>query len=155
MTLNSAAINNAIAECAKQGGGTVLIPRGSFVTGPIMLKSNINLHLAEGALVIFTPDFDQYPLVVSTFEGVEAARCQSPVTAENIENIAITGKGIERGTVTTGGPFAATSSPKGMESAPEKYGGVLSEDQKTWYFRKALKGFNDKPSANWPEEKIK
>ena len=146
MTLNSAAINNAIAECAKQGGGTVLIPRGSFVTGPIMLKSNINLHLAEGALVIFTPDFDQYPLVVSTFEGVEAARCQSPVTAENIENIAITGKGIMNGNGYYWRPVRRDKLTESEWKAHlKKYGGVLSEDQKTWYSSaKALKGFNDK-----------
>ena len=94
MTLNSAAINKAIEACAKQGGGTVLIPRGSFVTGPIIMQSNINLHVAKGALVIFSPDFNQYPLVVSSFEGASAARCQSPVVAENLENIAITGEGI-------------------------------------------------------------
>lgn len=146
MTLNSAAINNAISECAKQGGGTVLIPRGSFVTGPIMLKSNINLHLAEGALVIFTPDFDQYPLVVSTFEGVEAARCQSPVTAENIENIAITGKGIMNGNGYYWRPVRRDKLTESEWKAHlKKYGGVLSEDQKTWYSSaKALKGFNDK-----------
>ncbi|HEX2682302.1 MAG TPA: GDSL-type esterase/lipase family protein, partial [Ferruginibacter sp.] len=73
MTLNSAAINKAITECAQKGGGIVLIPRGSFVTGPIIMKSNINLHLAKGALVIFSSDFNQYPLVVSSFEGVDAA----------------------------------------------------------------------------------
>lgn len=146
MTLNSAAINNAISECAKQGGGTVLIPRGSFVTGPIMLKSNINLHLAEGALVIFTPDFDQYPLVVSTFEGVEAARCQSPVTAENLENIAITGKGIMNGNGYYWRPVRRDKLTESEWKAHlKKYGGVLSEDQKTWYSSaKALKGFNDK-----------
>ena len=57
LTLNSASINKAIDDCAKQGGGTVLIPRGSFVTGPIIMKSNINLHLDKGALVIYTNDF--------------------------------------------------------------------------------------------------
>lgn len=77
--------------CAKQGGGTVVIPAGSFVTGPIIMKSNINLHLQKGALVIFSSDFNQYPLVTSSFEGVDAARCQVSVVAENIENIAITG----------------------------------------------------------------
>ena len=97
LTLNSSAINKAIEECAKQGGGTVLIPRGSFVTGPIIMKSNINLHVAKGAFIIFTKDFDQYPLVRSSFEGVDAARCQSPLVAENLENIGITGEGIMNG----------------------------------------------------------
>ncbi|HRI25505.1 MAG TPA: glycosyl hydrolase family 28 protein [Ferruginibacter sp.] len=146
MTLNSAAINKAIDECARQGGGTVLIPRGSFVTGPIIMKSNINLHLADGALVIFSPDFNQYPLVVSTFEGVEAARCQSPVTAEYLDNIAITGKGIMNGNGYYWRPL-----PRGKMTESEwkahlkKYGGVVTEDGRMWYNSpKALKGFTDK-----------
>ncbi|MFM6925743.1 MAG: glycosyl hydrolase family 28 protein, partial [Ferruginibacter sp.] len=142
MTLNSVAINKAIDECAKQGGGTVLIPRGSFVTGPIIMKSNINLHLDKGALVIFSPDFNQYPLVTSSFEGVDAARCQSPVVAENLENIAITGPGIMNG---NGFYWRPVKKEKLTETQWKQhlqdYGGVLSADKKTWYSsEKALKG---------------
>lgn len=146
MTLNSNAINKTIDECAKQGGGTVLIPRGSFVTGPVIMKSNINLHLAKGALVIFSPDFNQYPLVVSTFEGVEAARCQSPVTAEYLENIAITGEGIMNGNGYYWRPLNRNKMTESEWKAHQKkYGGVLTEDGKTWHSSaKALKGFTDK-----------
>jgi len=146
LTLNSAAINKAIDECAAKGGGTVLIPRGSFVTGPILMKSNINLHLDKGALVIFSSDFNQYPLVVSTFEGVEAARCQSPVTAENLENIAITGEGIMNGNGYYWRPLPrAKMTESEWKAHLKKYGGVLTEDQKMWYSSaKALKGFTDK-----------
>ena len=146
LTLNSAAINKTIEECAAKGGGTVLIPRGSFVTGPIIMKSNINLHLDKGALVIFSSDFNQYPLVVSTFEGVEAARCQSPVTAENLENIAITGEGIMDGNGFYWRPLRKDKLTETEWKAHlAKYGGVLTDDKKTWYSSaKALKGFNDK-----------
>lgn len=146
LTLNSVAINKAIAECAAKGGGTVLIPGGSFVTGPILMKSNINLHLDKGALVIFSSDFNQYPLVISTFEGVEAARCQSPVTAENLENIAITGEGIMNGNGYYWRPLPrAKMSESEWKAHLKKYGGVLTEDQKMWYSSaKALKGFTDK-----------
>lgn len=142
MTLNSAAINKTIEECAKQGGGTVLIPRGSFVTGPVIMKSNINLHLAKGALVIFSPDFNQYPLVVSSFEGVDAARCQSPLVAENVENIAITGKGVMNG---NGYYWRPVKKDKLTESQwknhLKEFGGVLTADKKMWYSsEKALKG---------------
>ncbi len=142
MTLNSAAINKAIDECAQKGGGTVLIPMGSFVTGPIIMKSNINLHLAKGALVIFSSDFNQYPLVVSSFEGVDAARCQSPVVAENLENIAITGPGIMNG---NGYYWRPVKKDKFTESQWKNhlkdYGGVLTADKKMWYSsEKALKG---------------
>ncbi|MBS1755181.1 MAG: right-handed parallel beta-helix repeat-containing protein [Bacteroidetes bacterium] len=142
MTLNTTAINNAINDCARQGGGTVLIPNGSFVTGPIILKSNINLHLAKGALVIFSSHFNQYPLVESSFEGVATARCQSPVVAENLQNIAITGPGIMNG---NGYYWRPLKKDKLSESQWKKhqaeYGGVLSADKKIWYpSEKALKG---------------
>jgi DNA sulfur modification protein DndE len=142
LTLNSAAINKAIETCAAGGGGTVLIPGGSFVTGPIIMKSNINLHLDKGALIIYTSDFDQYPLVVSTFEGVDAARCQSPFTAENLENIAITGEGIINGNGFYWRPLKKDKMTETEWKAHQKeYGGVLTEDKKTWYSSaKALKG---------------
>lgn len=143
MTLNSAAINKAIDACASQGGGTVLIPQGSFVTGPILMKSNINLHLDKGALVIFSSDFNQYPLVTSSFEGVDAARCQSPLVAENLENIAITGQGIMNG---NGYYWRPVKKDKLTETQWKQhlqdYGGVLTADKKSWYSsEKALKGF--------------
>ncbi len=142
MTLNSAAINKTIEVCAAKGGGVVLIPQGSFVTGPIIMKSNINLHLAKNALVIFSSDFNQYPLVVSSFEGVDAARCQSPVVAENLENIAITGQGIMNG---NGYYWRPVKKDKFTESQWKNhlkdYGGVLTADKKMWYSsEKALKG---------------
>lgn len=141
LTLNSASINKAIDDCAKQGGGTVLIPRGSFVTGPIIMKSNINLHLDKGALVIYTNDFNQYPLVLSSFEGVDAARCQSPLVAENLENIAITGEGILNGNGFYWRPVKKEKLTESQWKEHQKdYGGVLTPDGKTWYSSaKALK----------------
>jgi DNA sulfur modification protein DndE len=140
-TLNSAAINKAIAECAKNGGGVVMVPRGSFVSGPIVMQSNINLHLANGALIIYTNDFNQYPLVSSSFEGVDAARCQSPLVAENLENIAITGQGIMNGNGFYWRPLKKDKMTESQWKAHQKaYGGVLSADGKTWYCSpKALK----------------
>ncbi len=141
LTLNSAAINKAIEACAAKGGGTVLIPRGSFVTGPVIMKSNINLHLDKGALIIYTKDFDQYPLVLSSFEGVDAARCQSPLVAENLENIAITGEGIMNGNGFYWRPLRKDKLTESQWKAHLKsYGGVVSADGKSWYCSpKALK----------------
>jgi len=53
-TLNTDAINQAIAKCAAAGGGTVLIPAGLWLTGPIVMQSKVNLHLARGAIVTFS-----------------------------------------------------------------------------------------------------
>ena len=145
ITLNTVAINKAIEDCAAKGGGTVLIPKGAYITGPIIMKSNINLHLDKAALVIFSSDFNQYPLVSSSFEGVDAARCQSPVVAENLENIAITGDGIFDGNGYYWRPLKKDKlSESEWRNHLQKYGGVLTEDNKTWYSSaKALKGSKD------------
>lgn len=133
VTLNTAAINKAIAACSNNGGGTVLVPAGLWLTGPIVLKSNIELHTVKGALILFTPDRRAYPLVKSSFEGVEAARCQSPITAEGLENIAITGYGIFEG---SGDVWRPVKREKLTESEWKKKiasGGVLNESKTTWY----------------------
>ncbi len=78
----------------KKGGGVVLIPSGLWLTGPIVLKSNINLHLANGATLLFTADKNEYPIIKANWEGLPQMRNQSPVSATNENNIAITGKGI-------------------------------------------------------------
>jgi len=93
-------------------------------------------------LVIFSSDFNQYPLVVSSFEGVDAARCQSPVVAENLENIAITGEGIMNGNGYYWRPLKKDKlSESEWKNHQKKYGGVLTADKKMWYSsEKALKG---------------
>src|SRR5690554_5630643 len=58
--LNTEAINNAIIECNKAGGGKVLIPAGVWLTGPIHLKSNVNLHLEDGAELRFSKNHEDY-----------------------------------------------------------------------------------------------
>src|ERR1043165_9875054 len=58
ITLNTKMINDAIDACSKKGGGVVLVPKGMWLTGPIVLKSNVNLHLAKNALLQFTKDFN-------------------------------------------------------------------------------------------------
>ena len=60
---NTDAFRKAIEACSKAGGGIVIIPPGSWLTGPIELKSNINLHAERGALIIFSPDHKDYPII--------------------------------------------------------------------------------------------
>lgn len=142
--LNTKAINNAIDACNKKGGGVVLIPSGLWLTGPIVLKSNVNLHIAAGATLLFTADKSQYPLVEANWEGLPQMRNQSPVSATGAVNIAITGKGIIDG---NGDGWRAVKSDKltaGQWKKLVESGGVLSEDKKTWYpseaYMKASKG---------------
>ncbi len=136
--VNTIAINNAINKMHNKGGGVVLIPQGQWLTGPIVLLSNVNLHLSKGALVIFTSDFAQYPLVVSSFEGVDAARCKSPISAEKQTNIAITGQGVFNGNGLFWRPLKKDKlSEAEWNRHLKNFGGALTEDKKTWYPSKA------------------
>lgn len=92
--LNTSAIGEAITACNKKGGGTVLIPAGFWLTGAFNLQSNVNLHISAGAVVQFSSNTNDYPLVKTNWEGVEAIRAHSPIYGADLENIAITGKGI-------------------------------------------------------------
>ena len=82
-TICTEAINNAIAHVNAQGGGTVVIPAGLWISGPIGLLSNVNLYTEHGALVVFTTDLDAYEIVETSFEGLDTRRCQSPLYARN------------------------------------------------------------------------
>ena len=86
-------INRVIDRCSSEGGGKVVIPDGTWLTGPITLKSNVNLHLEEGATLLFTTDLKEYPLVRTRWEGMDCYNYQPMIYAYEQENIAITGKG--------------------------------------------------------------
>ena len=93
-TKNTAAIAAAIAACTDAGGGTVLIPPGLWLTGPIHLKSNVNLHVADGATVRFSTRFEDYlPVVLTRWEGIEVLNYSPLIYANGADNIAITGTG--------------------------------------------------------------
>ncbi len=88
------AINSAIEKCSKSGGGRVIVPAGTWLTGPVKLLSNVNLHLEEGATLLFTDDPHQYyPLVLTAWEGMNCWNWSPMIYAYQQENIAITGKG--------------------------------------------------------------
>ena len=92
-TLCTEAFARAIDELEARGGGHLVVPAGIWFTGPIVLKSNIDLHLEKGAVILFSPDVDLYPLVETVFEGLDTRRCQSPISGRNLVNVAITGQG--------------------------------------------------------------
>jgi hypothetical protein len=91
---NTDAIHRAIEDANRAGGGTVLIPEGKWLTGPIHLMSNINLHIAEGAVLYFSTDRSDYlPVVRQRHEGVEAYNYSPLIYAYELKNVAVTGKG--------------------------------------------------------------
>ncbi|HEX7847189.1 MAG TPA: glycosyl hydrolase family 28 protein, partial [Chitinophagaceae bacterium] len=93
------AINAAITKCNAQGGGRLLVPAGKYyIKGPIILKSNVNLHLTEGAELIFSSNADDYlPVVFTRWEGTELYNYSPLVYAYKASNIGITGKGLLNG----------------------------------------------------------
>ena len=94
VTLNTQAFEKAIAALSKKGGGHLVVPQGVWLTGPIVLQSNIDLHLEMGAVIQFSGDETLYPVIKTSFEGLDTRRCQSPLSANGAENISITGKGV-------------------------------------------------------------
>jgi polygalacturonase len=138
--LNTAAFENAMQSLTEKGGGTLIVPSGIWFTGPITFRSNINLHLEKGALILFSPDFDLYPLVKTVYEGSETQRCQSPISAKNVENIAITGEGVINGSGDAWRPLKKMKVTESHWKAVVKSGGVL-KDQNMWFpSEKSLKG---------------
>jgi polygalacturonase len=88
------AFRAAIDACQKAGGGRVVVPQGRFLTGAIRLRSNVNLHLADGATVAFDPDPAKYlPLVLTRFEGTELMNYSPFIYALDERNVAVTGSG--------------------------------------------------------------
>nr|WP_276899890.1 glycoside hydrolase family 28 protein [Pedobacter kyonggii] len=145
ITLNTQSINKTIASVSQKGGGVVLIPSGLWLSGPIELKSNVNLHLKRDAILQFTDDFNQYKLVQGNWEGQPAWRNQSPISGINLENIAITGTGIIDG---NGGAWRMVKKDKLTETQWKTLvasGGVVRADGKMWYpSEKTVKGSNTK-----------
>jgi polygalacturonase len=91
---NTQPIADAIRTCNENGGGTVLVPPGVWRTGPVHLKSNVNLHVAEGSELHFSDDFDDYlPEVFTRWEGMECWNYSPLIYAVDCENIGIIGKG--------------------------------------------------------------
>lgn len=97
-TSNTTAFSKAIAACHAAGGGKVVIPKGRYATGPIHLKSNVNLHLEEGTELLFSTNPDDYlPAVFTRWEGMEMMGLSPLIYAYGQTNIAVTGKGILNG----------------------------------------------------------
>ena len=138
-TLNTKAFATAIFECNKNGGGIVLVTEGTWLTAPIELKSNVNLHLNKGATIQFTTDHTQYPIIKSGGTSTSFTPA-SPIYSYDAENIAITGEGIIDG---AGESWRQVKKSKVSESVWKELNktGVLSNDGKIWWpTKEAIQG---------------
>ncbi|GAA4637453.1 glycosyl hydrolase family 28 protein [Actinoallomurus vinaceus] len=92
-TDNTAAFAAAIAACHAAGGGHVIVPPGTWLTGAIHLKSNVDLHLEDGSTLRFSGDVTKYPIVLTRYEGIECMNHSPMIYAHRQRNIALTGSG--------------------------------------------------------------
>ena len=133
VTLNSEAFAKAIDVLSKAGGGRLVVPTGVWLSGPITLKDNIDLHISPDAVLLFSTDRDLYPIVETVFEGLDTKRCISPINAVGARNIAITGGG------TVDGNGDSWRQVKKSKIAPSQWkkllqsGGFTNEKGDLWY----------------------
>ena len=150
LTLNTEAFRKAIEAVTSKGGGTVVIPRGIWLTGPIILKSNLRMHADEGALIVFSPDKSLYPLIETSFEGYNTVRCISPIYGKDLENVVFTGKGIWEGSGEAWRPVKREKVPPPLWKSIVNSGGVISEDGKIWYPSESYKRAQEMSEMNVP-----
>ncbi len=151
-TLNTRAFIDAIEYVAEKGGGKVVIPRGVWLTGPVVLKSNINIHAETGALVVFSKDKSLYPLVETSFEGLNTVRCLSPIYGKDLENIVFTGEGIFDG---SGEAWRQVKRSKLTESQWKELvasGGVVDESEENWYPSESFRRGAEMSDMNVPRQ---
>jgi polygalacturonase len=148
--LNTAAFADAIDAVTEKGGGTVIIPPGLWLTGPVILKSNIRIHAEDGAMVIFSPDKSLYPLIETSFEGYDTYRCISPIYGKDLENIAFTGKGVWDGTGEAWRPVKKDKLTASQWKELIGSGGIVGEDGKTWYPSESYKRGQEMSEMNVP-----
>jgi len=133
ITLNTKAFDVAVQECAKAGGGSVIVPPGTWLTGPIRLQSNIELHLERGALVQFSSRIEDFPIVAGLDGKSKDFVRLPPISGQKLNHIAITGEGIFDGA----GEFWRPVKMEKLTSRQWKEliasGGVVSPDGKTWW----------------------
>lgn len=96
-TLCTEIFAKAAALCAQEGGGTIFVPAGRYLTASIQLYSHTELHLEAGSVLLFADDEELYPVVRSRWEGVERQVRASCIYADGAHNIAITGRGTLNG----------------------------------------------------------
>jgi polygalacturonase len=140
VTLNTDAFESAIRSCADAGGGRVLVPAGTFHTGPIRLRNRVELHLQSGATILFSRNYDDYPLVLTDYEGEPTVRCVSPVSGEELTDVSITGEGVIDGNGDAWRPVKRFKMTDEQWAELLRRGGVVDDRNIWWPTAAALAG---------------
>ena len=144
-TLNTEAFRKAISALTKKGGGRLVVPQGVWLTGPIALKDNINLHIERNAIVLFSPDKSLF----LDAEG-KSSRCEPGIKASKRKNIAITGEGIIDG---NGAQWRPVKRSKVSDVEWKRFaaiGGVERQNGSLWYpwnVKAGYKNIGETPEA--------
>ena len=146
MTLNTEAFKKGISKLTKLGGGHLNVPAGIWLTGPIMLKSNIDLHLDKNAIILLSPD-------KSLFVNEGGDRCHPGIRASKQHDIAITGEGIIDGNGAQWRPVKRGKVSDVEWNAYKEMGGVERQDGQLWYPWDVKAGYPN--IADTPEEQEK
>ena len=148
VALNTEAFRKAISALTKKGGGRLVVPQGVWLTGPIVLKDNIDLHIERNAIVLFSPD-------KSLFVDAEgkSSRCDPGIKASKRKNIAITGEGIIDG---NGAQWRPVKRSKVSDTEWKRFaaiGGVERQNGALWYPWDVKAGY--KNIADTPDDQEK
>jgi len=141
-TLNTESFGKAITACATAGGGRIIVPAGAWLTGPIQLRSNIDLHLERGAMILFTRDHGQYR--TGSNEGQQVTL--PPISGRDLENVSITGEGIFDGGGDSWRPVKKEKVTATQWKNLLGSGGALNKDQTIWWpSLEAMEGKESRP----------
>ena len=138
VTLCTEAFEKAISKVTKMGGGRVIVPEGVWLTGPIMLKDNIELRVERGAIISFSPDKSLY-----LDKKPDASRVYPCIRASKRKNIAITGGGIIDGGGQQWRPVKRMKMSDVEWKQYQEMGGKVSEKGDLWYPWQMKNGYAD------------
>lgn len=131
MTLNTEAFAKAVEALVAKGGGHLVVPSGIWLTGPIELKSCIDLHVCQNAVIIFSSDRNLYPLISTSYEGLDTYRCESPIHAQGAHDVSITGGGVIDGNGQDWRPVKKSKLTSAQWKALK--GGWIDTKKSVWY----------------------
>src|ERR1039458_6647006 len=114
-TVNTKAIQAAIDKCASSGGGVIVIPKGTFLSGAIFLKQGVNLLVEKDGVLKGTTNIDDYPVIQTRWEGTEEPWTSAFINAEGVIGLEISGEGTIDG---SGEEWLQNNPPRRPRPAP-------------------------------------